>query len=138
MQMQATSLNEGWSVEYFAPEIDPFEMAPSAEPILSLADWFCSPRFAQAGFFAWLQRRFTLEMTDYCVRYILMLEASPLSLRVYVNDQLLAEADGGQFELDITDFVSLGSNRLNLRFHCGSGAEMHIRQVWLVQKPCET
>jgi hypothetical protein len=135
--MNTFSLNSNWTVDYFEPNIDGFEMAPSAQPIAHLADWTCSARFAEAGFYAWLQRRFDLMPTDDCVRYLVQIENMPPSTKVYVNDQHIADADDTTLRLDVTDRVALGTNRLSLRVACAADAEHRFDSVLLLQVPCD-
>lgn len=133
--MKTFSLNDDWTVEYFEPDIDGFEMAPSPQPVPTLPAWRCSPRFAQAGFYAWLQRRFALQPTGYCVRYVIDIESAPPTTQVYVNDQRVASGEAPR--ADITDYVALGENRLNLRVDCAADGDCAIGAVRLLQIPCD-
>jgi hypothetical protein len=132
------SLNIGWTVEYFEPNIDGFEMAPSPEPIERLNTWTCSGRFATAGFYAYLRRAFEVEpITTHCIRYIVQLENAPGTTRVYVNDTYLGNANGISTRLDVTDYVSLGQNKLNLRLDCWEDGNRRFDDVYLLQVPCD-
>ncbi len=136
--MDTRLLNDDWTVEYFEPEVDGFEMAPSAQAVPRLTDWMCEARFVEAGFFAWLQRRFDLSATVQCVRYIVQVEGAPNGTRVFVNDKHLADADGNEtpLRIDITDYVSLGKNRLSMRLNC-EPQNVRFEGVALLQIPCE-
>lgn len=129
-------LNDNWTVEYFEPNIDGFEMAPSPEEIARLDAWRCGSRYATAGFYAYLRRTFTLEATTtHCVRYVLQLENAPTTTRVYVNDTYLGDAGGVSTRIDVTDYVSLGQNKLNLRVRCQDGGS-RFDALYLLQVPC--
>lgn len=132
--MSSFPLNDDWTVEYFHPDVDGFEMAPSVQPVPRLPDWTCEARFAEAGFYAWLQRRFELQATDFCVRYEVQIEGIPGESRVFVNDQFVLQTTKSTERVDITDFVSLGVNRLSLRLHC---APASFEAVVLIQAACE-
>lgn len=133
--METFPLNDDWTVEYFEPNIDGFEMAPSVQAVPRLPQWQCEARFAEAGFYAWLQRRFVLSPSEMCVRYVLQVEHAPSSTKVYVNDQHLLDLDDGTARIDITDYVSLGVNRLSLRVACPGNTRFDA--VLLLQIPCE-
>ncbi len=135
--MKTFPLNDDWTVEYFNPDVDGFEMAPSEQAVPRLPEWSCSGRFAQAGFYAWLQRKFEIEMVPYCVRYLIQIEQAPPSTKLYVNDQHLGDWDGETLRLDITDYVSLGTNRLSLRIDCGPDGDSRFDAVVLLQQRCD-
>jgi len=136
--MRTFPLTNGWSVEYFEPNIDGFEMAPSPEAISRLSEWRCSPRFATAGFYAYLRRTFEIEREDArCVRYFVQVENAPGTTRVYVNDTHVADADGRSTRVDVTDFVWMGENKLNLRVDCWKDDGARFEAVNLLQVPCE-
>jgi hypothetical protein len=134
--MHTILLTHTWTVEYFEPNVDPFEMAPSPQPIARLQDWACDRRYAQAQFYGWLQHVFELTPTDGCVRYTLQIEGAPPQTRIYVNDLLIAESSQPIVRQDITDAVTLGKNRLNLRVMCASSAPTFESAV-LLQIPCD-
>ena len=136
--MNTVSLNNSWTVEYFEPNIDGFEMAPSTQDVERLSDWNCSERFADAGFYAYLQHRFELEPTEMCVRYELQIENAPSTTRVYINDNYLRDCTESVVRVDITDYVSLGKNRVSLRVDCVADRETQFEAIYLVQVPCET
>ncbi|MEL6148259.1 MAG: hypothetical protein AAFR56_01440 [Chloroflexota bacterium] len=100
--MTTIPLNNNWTVEYFEPNIDGFEMAPSIQTIERISEWNCSGRFADAGFYAYLQHRFDLEPTAMCVRYELQIENPPSATKVYVNDTHIADSTDRVLRLDIT------------------------------------
>ncbi|MEM6528718.1 MAG: hypothetical protein AAF653_10515 [Chloroflexota bacterium] len=135
--MTIIPLNNNWTVEYFEPNIDGFEMAPSVQEVERISEWNCSGRFADAGFYAYLQHRFDLEPAEMCVRYELQIENAPPTTKVYVNDNLIAESAGEILRLDITDYVSLDKNRLSLRVDCVADREHQFEAVYLVQIPCD-
>ncbi len=137
--MNTFSLNTDWTVEYFEPNIDGFEMAPSVQTIDHLSDWTCSARFAEAGFYAWLQRRFDLTPTEGCVRYLMQVETLPPSTKVYINDQFIADGDTADvLRIDVTDYVTLGTNRVSLRVDCAGDAAHRFDSVLLLQVPCDS
>lgn len=136
MAVNTTPLNDDWTVEYFNPDVDGFEMAPSPQPVPRLPEWTCSGRFAQAGFFAWLQHRFQIEAVPYCVRYEVQVEHAPPNTRLYVNDQHIADCDDPTTRVDVTDYVSLGKNRLSLRVPCQPDADQRFDAVYLLQGAC--
>lgn len=131
------ALNEDWTVEYFDPDIDGFEMAPAAEAVARLGDWRCEARFAQAGFYAWLGRQFRLEGTDHCVRYLLQVEQAPPNTRLYINDVHVSDCTDPVVRVDITDQVTLGRNRINMRVGCIAGDMERFDAVYLLQVPCD-
>jgi hypothetical protein len=135
--MKTFPLNQNWTAEYFEPDIDGFEMAPAPEPIDHIQLWTCSPRFARAGFYAYLRRPFEISPSDQCVRYLLHIKHAPASVRIYINDQSLGEATGHLTKFDVTDFVSLGHNKLNLRLDCWQDPTSHFGDIVLLQVPCD-
>ena len=135
--MNTFPLNDHWTVEYFEPNIDGFEMAPSVQEIPRLPEWKCAGRFAESGFYAWLQRPFELVMTDYCVRYVVQVEHAPRTTKIYVNDRHLADCTEDMQRVDITDAVSLGKNRLSLRVDCVNDAQQQFESILLLQMFCD-
>ncbi len=131
-------LNDNWTVEYFEPDVDGFEMAPSPEQIARLNDWRCSNRYANAGFYAYLRHYFDVEaITTHCVRYVLQLENAPATTRVYVNDTYLGDAGGVSTRIDVTDHISLEANKLNLRVDCWADGAARFDALYLLQVPCD-
>ncbi len=135
--MDIIVLNDDWTVEYFEPNVDGFEMAPSVQPVPRLPLWTCAGRFAEAGFYAWLQRQFDLHETEECVHYVVQIERAPATTRVYMNDQHLADCDAPVIRVDVTDYVTLGKNRLSLRVDCAADGEAQFEAVTLLQLPCD-
>jgi hypothetical protein len=136
--MNTIPLNNDWTVEYFEPNIDGFEMAPSPQHVERLSEWYCSERFADAGFYGYLQNQFELDVTEICVRYTLQIENAPPTTRIYINDHYLGNCDEDIVRIDVTDYVSLGKNRLSLRVDCTTDREGQFEAIYLIQTPCET
>ncbi|MEO0563610.1 MAG: hypothetical protein AAF125_15990 [Chloroflexota bacterium] len=135
--MKTLPLNNNWSVEYFDPDVDGFEMAPAPEPIPRIEEWGCSGRFSTAGFYAYLRRSFEIDMTpNQCVRYVVQIEGAPSTTRFYVNDTYMGDVTGRAERFDITDYISLGTNKLNLRLSCSEESK-GFEAVVLLQIPCE-
>lgn len=134
--MNTFPMNDNWTVEYFEPNIDGFEMAPSIRDVPRLTEWHCERRFAEAGFYGWLQRRFELAPTEQCVRYLIQIENAPSDTKVYVNDHHLADCEGDVVRIDVTDVVSLGKNRLSLRVNCSTEIRSQFESVVLLKVPC--
>ena len=76
-------------------------------------------------------------MVPYCVRYLVQIEQAPPSTKLYVNDEHLGDWDGETLRLDITDYVSLGTNRLSLRIDCGPDGDSRFDAVVLLQQRCD-
>lgn len=134
--MRHISLVEDWTVEYFEPGIDTFEFAPSPQPITKIHDWRFSPRFAEAGYLAWLLRRFTLIPRQTCVSYALQIQGGS-AMRVYLNDEWVAEKSDADLHIDVTHAVFLGENRLNIRVQSEDANQGAITQIQLIETPCD-
>lgn len=73
---------------------------------------------------------FVLDPVPYCVRYRLQIDVLPSGALVKLRDTVIATGDGGTLDLDVTDWLSLDDNTLDI-----TGES--VRGVRLVQTPCE-
>lgn len=128
------SLDDNWLCEYFETDPDLFEFAASGQRVSSLREWVCSGRYDES-WAAWLQRRFDLPSTDFCVRYTLHIDAAPNGTVLYLNGRRMGTIDSTQpFSFDVTDYVTLEDNRIAFRAGCEGG---RFGSVFLRQRPCE-
>ena len=84
----------------------------------------------------WLKHTFTLETTDYCVNYVLHVDAAPAGTVIYLNDQAVGTvSDNLTFNVDITLNVALGEN--SIVFCVIPGAAGHFAGIELEPVPCD-
>jgi hypothetical protein len=130
------SLDDQWTCDYF--ELNPllFEFATS-EPVPSLAAWSFDKRRVQE-WAAWLRRSLQIAPMEFCQRYHVLIDQAPPNCKLYVNNQLIAVYTVGDddppFDLDITDYLTLGENKLECRVECDAGGK--FEGVWLQSVPC--
>jgi len=77
---------------------------------------------------AWVWRTFSLEPTEFCVRYFLQLDSMPTYTAIEINGHIIVPADTTQsLTLDVTDFVALDENRLGFKLAQPSSKPGQIR-----------
>jgi len=130
-------LNDGWLCTYFETESAPYEFATD-DTVVTLTQWSFDKRRAE-GWMAWLQRSFRLDPTDFCVRYLLLIDSAPQKASIYVNDQHVADYNIGDddppFELNVTYYVALEDNTIAFRVSCDAMGQ--FARVRLQAIPCD-
>ncbi|NWF67529.1 MAG: hypothetical protein HXY40_00445 [Chloroflexi bacterium] len=136
MNLQVFPLETHWECDYFELEPDLYEFA-TTESAVSLATWRFDARRVE-NWAAWLHRTFTLSATEDCVRYHLLIDSAPPGTRIFVNEREVVTYaigdDDAPFDMDITDSVALGENKLGLRVACDAGG--YFSGVRLAVLPC--
>ncbi len=127
------SLIQDWTCDYFEPEPPTLYEFQDGVAVATLRGWRPEQRY-DASWVAWLQKWFTLEITDVCVNYALIIESAPMGTQVYMNGARLAEYNGLPLSLDVTDVITWESNTLAFRVPCGG--EGAFSGVVLVPTPC--
>jgi hypothetical protein len=127
--MTTIYLNDNWQYRSTTPQSDLPAFDPS-QPVTSLTDWSSDRQHARQ--IAWLKRIFELEPTDYCVNYVLHVEAAPHGTHAYVNGELIGTLPS---DIDITLNVALGENEILLQVE--SNAPGRFVGVELRPVPCE-
>ena len=79
------------------------------------------------------RRRFALTPLDFCARYWLHVESAPGPLTVVLRGEVVAHGIAAGTPVDVTDFVSLDDNLLEL----STPAEGDLGAVWLQALPCD-
>lgn len=137
--LHTLDLNADWTCDYFELRHSMYEFL-RGWPVAALTDWTFDRRRIE-GWAAWLQRAFTLESTDECVRYLLYIDSAPPAARIYLNGQHVADytpphEDAPPFEIDVTPYVYLDENTIAFRvdYHDPPGA---FSGVCLQPVPCE-
>lgn len=102
-------------------------------PVPQLQTW--QPESARSNRVS-LERAFYLEPADFCVSYLLVIEAAPMGVTLAVNRQSLGELSGAPpYSFDVTDLVALEDNVLQVVVN--AQAEGGFGAVYLEQIPCE-
>jgi hypothetical protein len=121
MTLSATLLDDHW-------------LSESGSEIESL-ETYCFPAGDSNGVHHLLRRQFTLDITDYCVNYVLHLRSAPLGTEIIVNGQTVAQISVLPFVIDITMYVMLEDNALILQVP--AHADGHFAGVALQPIPCD-
>ncbi len=132
--MLTLHLNTGWTCEYFEIEPDLYEFQDLRVQIARLTDWRFPSRYAE-GWAAWLERAFQLHPQAECVRYHLLLDYVPAQTRLSINGETIGIVRT-PVQLDITDRVALGDNRIAFRVE--AGADGTFGSVRLQAVPCDS
>ena len=128
-------LNNNWLCEYFEHEPAVNESAAASVIVPALNAWNRGNHHRN-GWLACLQRGVFLEPTEQCVSYVLHIDSAPGRVLLNVNGRRLGYFDGVHaFEFDITDYVALEDNTLELHVDCGAPGS--FGRVYLEQAPCE-
>jgi len=84
------------------------------------------------------RRRFELAPVDFCARYLLHVDAAPGPLTIILRGEVVAHNVAAGALVDVTDFVSLDDNLLELRVDSDAMLrEGRFGGVWLQAVPCE-
>lgn len=131
-------LDSNWRCQYFEHDPKLYEFMDDVS-VPSLSAWVFDKRRAE-GWAAYLVRPFSLDPTDVCVRYLLLIDSAPEGARVYLNEALpvtyrAPHDDAPPFEVDVTDCVSLEDNTLAFRVECDAPGT--FSGVALQAVPCE-
>jgi hypothetical protein len=120
----AISLDDNWHYRYF-PALQTGEIANDYGGVLrSITDWAVL-EFPQAT--AWVWRTFTLEATDFCVRYYLHVTLLPQVALIVINDhKIKPPTTPPPYILDVTDYVTLEENVIGFRVTGAGGTFGHI------------
>jgi hypothetical protein len=112
-------LDTGWEAEYFELEPDLYEWAAAPQPVARLSRWQCAARYDETWAVV-LSTRFDVPPIDeVCLHFVLHLAHAPGPVTLYLNGRRLGEIDGREpFALDVTDFITLEDNRLQIRIEC--------------------
>ena len=96
----------------------------------TLADW--PQQTLSTADKVYLRHSVYLSPTDFCVRYLLHLEAAPKNTQVYVNGWQVGTTGGESFRANVTDQVALDDNLIELTV-CQPGT---FGRVYLQAVPC--
>ena len=80
-------------------------------------------------------RQFFLEATDFCVRYILHIEAAPSGFTFGFNGQTISYEGNKPFVVDVTNVVKLEGNIIT--FELPADTEGKFGAVYLEPVPCD-
>ena len=122
------SLSDNWRVSPFSVD----GWSPGFGPLDSLKDWTSPEHKGGAILF---MRQFFLEATDFCVRYLLHVEAVPSAVKLVINGKTIPCEGTQPFIFDVTDAVRLEDNLIF--FEVMGGADSKFGAVYLEQVPCE-
>ena len=123
------SLSDNWRIAYFGVD----GWSPGFVPLDTLKDW-TSPEQKSGGGITFM-RQFSLEATDFCVRYLLHVETTPSAVKVLINGKTLPYEGTQPFIFDVTNVVQLEDNLIF--FEVISGATGKFGAVYLEPVPCE-
>jgi len=127
------SLTTDWMCDYFEPEPPTLYEFQHGQSVTTLRGWSPEKRYDRS-WVVWLQKSFTLEITDVCVNYSLLIETAPMGTVVYLNGAHLAEYTGAALAIDVTDAITWEANTLAFRVTCGS--DCAFSSILLVPTPC--
>jgi hypothetical protein len=131
--MVTLHLDHHWLVDYFEVDPDLYEFQDYGARLPALGEWRFDARFPE-GWAAWLEKRFSLQPTDTCVRYLLHLASVPAGAELSVNGRRFGVIST-PCAINVTDYVTLDENRI--AFRVLSGAEGVFGDVRLSAVPCE-
>jgi hypothetical protein len=110
------------------------EVGGRSKHLASIADFQLDPQISAADG-VWFRRMITLDVTDYCVNYVLQFDSIPKGAAIYMNDERLMLDPADSRSIDITAYVALGENELAFlieRNSTGSFDGVRLQPV-----PCE-
>ncbi|MBC7810665.1 MAG: hypothetical protein H7175_05935 [Burkholderiales bacterium] len=82
------------------------------------------------------ERVFSLEATDFCVRYRLHIDQLPEGASVYIGDLCIDEGAVGSLDTDVTDCLTLDDNRLIIHLlHGGAVSGIRLLQIACDENP---
>lgn len=136
-------LNTNW--RYRPGDDDDFSLRKLDDgdwPLLdSLEDWSDIAPHDDDDPVTWLRRTVKLSPLGYCVVYFLDIREVPLHTEIYVNGKLAGahKPNSGRFAVDVTRFVSLGTNVIALRLQRGGKVrgEPGFGAIRLQAIPCD-
>ena len=83
----------------------------------------------------YLRRSFDLDVTDYCVSYMLCLDSAPSGIEIVINDEQILLDGSPPYRVDVTMNVALDDNEILIQIP--PGASGSITGLRLEPVPCE-
>ena len=108
-------------------------------PLPELSDWSVT-NSVQAGA-DWFRKHFTLDATEGCVRYWLIVERVPEHIALFINGVSVGKVEANSAKaprVDVTEHVALGQNVLAMKLTSTtekSGGR--FGRIYLKRTPCE-
>lgn len=129
-------LTKAWRVEYFEHDPDLYEFASDPHPVADISAWSAERRFDDT-WAALLSTTFFIQPVDACISYWLSFAHTCVEVILYINDRRVG-AFTGEALVDVTDYVWLDDNVLQLRVDCGDCAsDGQFGEISLLMTPCD-